>query len=176
MKHSLRTFASLVFAPAAAVALTGAASAGAGPHEIDSSIAIAKSSNRNEVHYAVTVDESCMPTGRAPVRGYWRMLEHGPDAVEPLDGSEQRAFGLERQESSGDHVEVTLRGLPTRTITIHTWRKPEGNCASSATMTIAGVTARIAGVYVKQKFLGVEYVQITGWAEGGAVVRERVTP
>ena len=42
-------------------------------------------------------------------------------------------------------------------------------------MSIAGVPARVANVYVRQKFLGVDYVLLTGWTSGGRVVRERIS-
>ena len=77
--------------------LSGAATASQAA-EISSGLVISKSSNKNQVHYAVQVDEACAPAGRSPVRPYWRMLERGGDATEPLVESELRAFGVERQD------------------------------------------------------------------------------
>lgn len=144
--------------------------------ELPSALVITKSSNRNEVHYAALVDESCPPAGPSPVRPYWRMLERGPLATEPLLESEQHRLGVERQEVIGDRIQFALRGMPTRPITVRTWRASDGRCTSSAEMTIAGVPARLAGVYVRQTLFGVDYVVFTGWSEEGAVVRERVSP
>ncbi len=45
---------------------------------------ISKSENKNQVQFAINVDERCAPIGEAPVFAYWRMLEKGPDATEPL--------------------------------------------------------------------------------------------
>jgi hypothetical protein len=143
--------------------------------EISSALAIAKSSNKNQVHYSVQVDDACAPTGAAPVHPYWRMLEKSPDATEPLGGMEQRAFGIARQDVEGDNVRISLRALPARPITIHTVRGNDGRCTSSASVTINGAPARIDNVYVKLKLFGVDYVQLTGIAEDGRVVRERLS-
>jgi hypothetical protein len=143
---------------------------------IPSAIVIAKSTNRNEVHYAVRVDETCAPGGPRPVSPYWRMLERGPDVTEPLSDSEQRVLGVERQQVTPAGIHLVLRGLRERTLTIHTWRAPDGRCTSSVDTTVAGVTARVASVYVKQKFFGVDYVLLTGISQEGAVVQERVVP
>ncbi len=155
---------SIFFVPRATSAASGS--------EISSALAIAKSNNKNQVHYAVQVDASCAPMSGAPVRAYWRMLEKSSDATESLSGSEERAFGIERQDIDGDAVRVVLRGLHSRTFTIHTWRTSDG-CAASTSTNIAGTPARIASVYVKLKLFGVDYVQLTGYGPDGAVVRER---
>ncbi len=149
----------------------------ASPGEIPSALSIAKSGNKNEVHYAVRVDDDCNPAGPSPVHPYWRMLERSPDATEPLAaGIEERAFGVESQSASGAEVRVVLRGLPSRDIVIHTNKAPDGACTSSATMTISGTRARVTSVFVKQKLLGVDYVEVVGAASNGAVVRERIKP
>jgi hypothetical protein len=159
----------------AAIAFTAQGSRANVSAEISSALAIAKSSNKNQVHYAVQVDDACAPTGAAPVRAYWRMLEKSPDATEPLGGMEQKAFGIARQDVDGDNVRIALRGLPARPITIHTTRGEGGKCTSSASATINGVPARIDNVFVKLKLFGVDYVQLTGITKDGAVVRERLS-
>jgi hypothetical protein len=142
--------------------------------EIASALSIMKSSNKNQVHYAVAVDDACMPAGAAPVHAYWRMLEKSPDATEALSRGEERAFGIEKQDVDRDGVRVVLRGLPARTITIHT-RADGGKCVASATTTISGVSARISSVFVKIKLFGVDYVQLTGLADDGTIVKERLS-
>lgn len=155
------------------VFVVNASDASAG--EIPSALAIAKSTNKNQVHYAVRVDGECNPAGPSPVHPYWRMLERSADATEPLAaGIEERAFGIERQSVDGDDVRFVLRGLPSRDIVIHTNKTPEGSCASSATMTIAGEHARVTSVFVKQKLFGVDYVELAGTAPSGAALRERI--
>ncbi len=143
--------------------------------ELPSVLAIAKSSNRNQVNYSVTVDDGCAPAGPTPVRPYWRMLERGPQATEPLSGSEERVLGVERQDVAGNRIQLALRGMPGRPITIETQRTADGRCSASAEMTISGVPARVASVYVKQKFLGIDYVLLTGFSEDGTTVRERLS-
>lgn len=144
--------------------------------EIPSAFSIAKSGNKNEVHYAVRVDETCNPSRSAPVRPYWRMLERSKDAVEPLSSTEERAFGVQRQDVDGDSVHLVLRGLPSRTITIRTTRNGDGGCDSTASMSVAGTSARIAGVFVKQSLFGVSYIQVDGQSANGELVRERIKP
>jgi hypothetical protein len=151
--------------------LSGTASAS---QAVPSALVITKSSNKNQVHYAVQVDDACVPDGPSPVYPYWRMLERGTGATEPLASDELRAFGVERQSVDRGGVHVVLRGMPARAIDIRTWRAADGTCASSASMTIAGVPARVANVYVRQKLFGIDYVLLTGWTPGGGVVRERI--
>ncbi len=50
-------------------------------HQLASVMVISKSSNRNQVHHAVTVDASCAPTGTSPVHPYWLLLERGPSVT-----------------------------------------------------------------------------------------------
>ena len=174
MKYLIHA-ASVLLLSSVTVALPSEAAA-APTTEIPSAFLIAKSGNKNQVHYAVHVNDTCAPSVSVPVRAFWRMLDRGPEATEPLDDSELRAFGIEHQDVGADRVAVTLRGLPSRVITIRTWRTPEGTCTSSASTTVAGVPARLASIYVKQKLFGVDYVLFTGWAADGAVVRERLSP
>ena len=104
-----------------AAGLAGSAGASQGA-EISSALVISKSGNKNQVHYAVQVDQACAPVGSAPVRPYWRMLERGASATEPLLESELRAFGIQRQSLVAGGVNVVLRGMPARSITILTSR------------------------------------------------------
>jgi hypothetical protein len=104
------------------------------------------------------------------------MLERGPSATEQLSGGEQRVLGVGRQDVAGHLVRVTLRGMPSRAITIETERGADGQCSSSAQTMIAGVSARLAAVYVQQRLFGIEYVLLSGWAEDGTAVRERIIP
>jgi hypothetical protein len=154
--------------------LSGAARASQAA-EISSALVISKSSNKNQVHYAVQVDQACAPVRGAPVRPYWRMLERGASATEPLGESELRAFGVERQSVVPGGVNLVLRGMPARSITILTSRGPDGACTASASMTISGIPARVSDVFVRQKLFGIDYVQVTGRTPGGDVVRERLS-
>jgi hypothetical protein len=145
--------------------------------ELPSVMVIAKSSNRNQVHYAVAVDESCGPAGPAPVHPYWRMLERGPSVTEPLQANEQRVLGVDHQEVSGDSVQFALTGMPGRQFTVHTLRAGDGRCASWVGTTIARTRARLAGIFVQQKLFGsVDYVLLKGTTDDGSTVSERVSP
>jgi hypothetical protein len=138
---------------------------------------IDKSSNRNQVHYALTVDASCAPVGTSPVHPYWQMLERGPSVTEPLEAREERVLGVEREEVSATGVRFALRGMPGRTFIVHTSSGDGRQCSSWVETTIAGSRARLAGVFVQQKLFGsVDYVKIEGTREDGAVVSERVKP
>jgi len=142
---------------------------------IESALFVSKSENKNQVHYGVRVDDTCTPLAHDPVFAYWRMLEKGPNATEPLLAREQRAYGIARQEVHGGTVRITLAALPARPITIHVARTESGTCASSAEVTIAGQAARLFNVHVALGFLRVDHLLVTGWAEpDGRVVRERI--
>lgn len=144
---------------------------------------ISKSENRNQVQYAVRVDEHCVPLGVAPVWAYWRMIEQGPTRTAPLLGREQPAYGaagqwiLERNPEGG-RIRLVLRAMPSRPIEIETTRGPAGACVGTSTMTIAGAPAHLFGVYAKLKWpIGVDYLLVEGWAlDGSHVVTERVSP
>ncbi len=175
--------ASLLFLAVSAALATGwaqAATSRADPatqrSELASVLVIAKSSNKNQVHYAALVDDTCAPAGQSPVRPYWLMLERGLGVVEPLSDGEQRVLGLEHQEVTAESIQFALRGMPTRTFTVHTSRAADGRCASWVGATIAGVPARVASVFVQQKLFGVDYVLLSGISEAGATVREQVRP
>jgi hypothetical protein len=145
--------------------------------EVRDALTITKSSNRNEVQYSVQVDEACAPTGNAPVRPYWRMLELGPGATAPLTDAELSVLGVDSQEVDGNRVQVTLKGFPGRRIAIETQRDVGGGCASSVQTTIAGVPAVVTAVHVKQRLFGlVDYVLLTGLSRDGKLVSERISP
>lgn len=146
-------------------------------HELASVMVVGKSSNRNEVHYALTVDESCAPVGTSPVRPYWLMLERGPSVTEPLQPREDRVLGVERQEVWASGVQFEVNGLPSRAFIVHTASEGGGRCSSWVETTIAGSRVRLGGVFVQQKLFGmVDYVKLEGTREDGVVVSERVKP
>jgi hypothetical protein len=147
-----------------------------GAREVPSAFLISKSENKNQVHYAVHVDRECMPLGSAPVVPYWRMLERSTSATEPLQGREQRIYGIERQEVAGSRVRVTLKALRTRPITITTSRDASGACTASTVATINGRAARLYNIHVALSPFGVSHLLVTGWADDGSIVRERVSP
>jgi hypothetical protein len=158
---------------------------------------IAKSENRNQVHYGVHLDSDCAPEGTAPVFAYWRMLERGPDAFEPLLPRELGAYGFGSEKiiergAHGGRVSITLAALASRPIVVqsHAVQPDEGlvtatareavhaTCAASATTTIGGVDAILTNVFVQLRWpFGVESLTLWGRAgRDGRVIRERIAP
>jgi Domain of unknown function (DUF4833) len=139
---------------------------------------VAKSENRNQVHYGVHLDASCAPVGPEPVFAYWRMLEHGPSATEPLLPREVGAYGLSEQRvldrsNDGGRLSLRLRALPARTVVVQTARRGEG-CVATATAVIGGVQANLDSVFVQLKWpFGVAHLVLSGHAlADGRPVRE----
>jgi hypothetical protein len=149
---------------------------------IPSAFFVAKSENRNQVHYGVRVDASCAPVGTQPVFVYWRMLERDPRATEPLLSREEGAYGLSEQRvldrgDDGGRVLVRLRALPDRSIAIATHRQ-EGACRAEATTVISGGPASLTRVFAQLRWpFGVDYLELAGRSlEDGHAVHERLTP
>jgi hypothetical protein len=167
----------------AAVALVGQVAGGdpAGG-AVASVFFVAKSENRNQVHYGVRLDAACAPAGAQPVFAYWRMLERGPRATEPLLSREQGAYGiagqwvLERREDGG-RVLVRLGALPDRSIAVQTSRR-DGGCHAEATTSIGGGPASLTRVFAQLRWpFGVDYLELAGRSlSDGRVVTERLSP
>ena len=148
-----------------------------GPYDVSSVVFVAKSENRNEVHYAIALDDRCVPAGAAPVFAYWRMRERGDAVVEPLLDREVRAYGVLSQRVEGSVVHARLRALGDRTIVFET-RREDGRCVARAVATVSGRRARLTSVYVKLGFpFRVDHLLVQGVAlDDGKTVRERVSP
>ena len=141
---------------------------------------IAKSENKNQVHYAVNVDANCHPIGTHPVYGYWRELELGPRAVSRLLDHEQRAYGLSeprlvRVTPTGGQIRVALRALPERPLLIDTFHQGK-SCAARTQVSIAGQSALLESIYVDLGFLfSVNYILVRGVrVADGAAVSEKI--
>ena len=147
-----------------------------GAHDIASAFSISKSENKNQVHFAVHVDDACRPATGSPVEPYWRMLERGPNVTEPLLQDEQRVYGIASQTIETSRVTIRLRALSSRPITIATWKEASGACSATATTVINGKTSRLYDVHVVLGPFGVRHVIVAGWADDGSVVREQISP
>jgi hypothetical protein len=141
---------------------------------------VAKSENKNQVHYAVRVDERCRPTGKAPVYAYWRDFEDGPKAVSPLLDHEQPAYGLTEPRAievgdSGGEVRIGMRGFPDRALRIVTFSQG-GECRARTFTPIQGEPAVLTSIYVELGFLfSVDYVLVRGVrVSDGRQVKEKV--
>ncbi|HXN33868.1 MAG TPA: DUF4833 domain-containing protein [Polyangiaceae bacterium] len=142
---------------------------------------IAKSENKNEVHYGIRLDEACRPAGDAPVFAYWRMFERGPLETEPLLAREEPAYGVSDQRAlkrneQGGSVFLTLNALPKRPIIIDSTTSG-ATCTATAKATIGGVPASLVSVFVQLRWpFGVDYLLLSGSASlDGRAVRERVS-
>lgn len=143
--------------------------------ELPNVMVISKSSNRNEVHYAARVDAQCAPATKAPVRAYWLMRERGTGVTESLTAREGRVLSIASQDVFANVIRFTIRGMPSRTFVAHVERDAGGACASWVETRIAGAEARLTGVYIKEKLLGVDYVLLSGRTAEGKSVQERLT-
>lgn len=145
---------------------------------VNSVFHIEKSENKNQVHYAITVDERCRPVGETPVRGYWREYEEGPTVVDVLQKHQQRAYGVTearvtRSDDGGD-VKLAMRALPDRPLRIATFREG-ARCRARAYTPIKGQPAVLTSIYVEIGFLSVDYLIMRGIrVSDGAEVQERV--
>ncbi|MCP3143536.1 DUF4833 domain-containing protein [Pyxidicoccus xibeiensis] len=143
----------------------------------DSAFFITRSTNRNQVHYGIRLDGDCKPQGAQPVHAYWRMLEKGETAVEPLLGRELPAYGLgdvQQVESTpkGWKVHVRLRAWPERVIGVDVFRE-NGRCAARAWTQLEGRPAQIDRIFVKTAWpTGVSYVLLSGTGADGRSVKE----
>jgi hypothetical protein len=143
---------------------------------VPSAFFIARSTNKNQVHYGVRVDEACNVVGEQPVYGYWRMFEKRGE-IEPILSMEMPAYGLadkqlvERRAGSTS-VHVKLRAFPDRPLVI-TVAKGERGCEGVATTPIAGKDARLHSIYVRLKWpFGIDYLLVRGVTQEGQHVQE----
>jgi len=144
---------------------------------------ISKSENHNYVQYVERLDASCSPSGNAPVFAYWRMLEHGPDAIEPLLAREQPAYGIASQtvvahRDGHGSVRVILHALPDAPLLVESWRDARGACEASARTPIAGIAARLFNVHAVLRWpFGVARLLVSGWSlADGHTVRDARSP
>jgi hypothetical protein len=134
---------------------------------ISSVFHIEKSENKNQVHYAVRVDEACRPIGQHPVYGYWRELERGPSVVSELLERERPAYGLAEprrieRHASGGQVQLSLRALPARPVLIELFQLA-ASCGARAIVAIKKQPAMLTSVYVDVGLLfSVNHVIVRG--------------
>lgn len=172
--------AAAFWAPALALGEASQASLLAASRPVASVFFIAKSENKNQVHYGVRVDAHCRLTGTEPVYGYWRDFEDGPNATSKLLGQEQPAYGVTRprkieNSAQGGKVLFGLRGFPDRSITIQTFSSA-GECKAWAMTEIKKQPAILRSLYVELGFLfSIDFVLLRGVRIGnGEPVQEKV--
>jgi hypothetical protein len=178
----LRRTKCVFWAVVAGVGLVSTRAAGDATHDVPSAFYVSKSENRNQVHYAVRLDDQCAPATAAPVHPYWRMLERDAHATEPLLSREVPAYGIAEQSivsrgERGGVVRVVLRALPSRPLLLTTFASGQ-TCAASASLVIGGTPATLTSIHVQLKWpWGVDYLLLTGRAlNDGHVVSEHLVP
>jgi hypothetical protein len=141
---------------------------------------IAKSENRNQVHYGVQVDAACRPVGAQPVYSYWREFKRGPEVTSRLLDLEQPAYGLSepryvRDTASGGQIRISLRALPRRPLIIDVFRSA-GHCAARTVIAIDQQAAVLTSIYVDIGFLfSVNYALVQGIrVADGRLVQEKI--
>ena len=149
--------------------------------EVPSAFFIAKSENRNQVHFAVAVDDRCAPRGDEPVSPRWWMLEAGPGVTEPLGSWEHSAYGVASQRvltrsAAGGSVALSLQALPARRLVITTSARGDGSCAATVTAHIAGANASLESVWVELGLLHVAWIRLQGRTSEGQPISEKVSP
>jgi hypothetical protein len=167
---------------ALAVRAAGATEAVRGAIDVATVLYVGKSENRNQVHYGIHLDSRCAPAGDSPVFAYWRMLERGPTATEPLLWREERAYGLASQTvlargPEGGSVEVKLFAVPARPLRFES-RADGSGCVASAVTTVGGVPAVLSSVFVQLRWpFGVSSLTLLGQTlDDGKPVREKLRP
>lgn len=174
----MRSVSSKVLGGALLVAIVSRASlASAATTTIPTTFFISKSENKNQVHYAIDVDESCKPVGATPMHAYWRDLEKGPNVTSPVLGREQPAYGIKFQKilTVGDRkiVEMAVRGLPSRIVHVET-KAVDGKCIADTRSVINGETVQLLEVFLKIGFLSVDYARFIGRSATKGLVSEDV--
>lgn len=136
------------------------------PRDPKSVFLVAKSENKNQVHYGVKLDDGCNVVGANPIYGYWRMLERNGE-IEPILSREVRAYGIDpaqRVEKTGEATTIyaRLNAIPDRLLRI-TVARTAGRCEAQATMSIAGADAHLRLIYIRLAWpFGVDYILLRG--------------
>ncbi|MCK8503149.1 DUF4833 domain-containing protein [Myxococcus fulvus] len=162
----------------AALALIPSLAAAEPSPQEPSAFFLSRSENRNQVHYAVRLDEACHPVGNKPVRVYWRMLERGESEVEDLLGVEQPAYGLEDAQQveltpDGGRVRIRLRAFADRPIDLTTTQVQGGGCAVQAWTKFSAGPAQLLHIFVKTSWpLSVDFVRLDGLGADGRTQTE----
>lgn len=141
---------------------------------------IAKSENKNQVHYGVKVDSECKPVGPRPIYGYWRELERGPKITSPLLDHEQRAYGVNEPRSirlreNSAEILVSLRAFPERPLIVQVFRSGD-RCVARTVMQITRQPALLQSIYIDIGFLfSINYAMLSGVrVQDGHAVQEKL--
>lgn len=161
-----------------ATAARAASAPSFGPNDVRTLFLIAKSDDRDEVHYGIHLDKDCLPVGAEPVFAYWQQIEQGPNVVEELNALDRTVYGIDRQNVAkraldDSVVTMAINAASDRTVTIGV-RRQNGACVAEPMGLISGTRAQLERIFVHiAGFLRVDWVEIRGSANGRVIV-ERV--
>jgi len=178
----MRRFA--IVAAVLAVAAVAEADVAFDRHDVQTIFFIDKSDDHNRVDYGIHLDTSCHPASGSPMEVYWREFENGHDGhvTHGLNMFEGPVYGVGSQRvaesrDDGMTMDIVIRALSSRHLSVRTARRPTGGCQAQAITTIAGTQAYLDHVHLT---LGdgagsLRFADIYGTAvDGGAQVHEHV--
>lgn len=148
-------------------------------NDVPSLFHIAKSENKNQVHFAAKLDARCQFVhDDEPVLAYWRDREVSATATSELTMFEEPAYGLGEIERIDDgRARVALRALPGRPIELEVYRTGDGRCAGRAIAVVGGERARLREVFVQLDGWSIEYVVVQAQrVRDGVLIEERLQP
>lgn len=155
-----------------------------GAFDVQTVFSIRKSDNRDEVQYALQLDERCRPRSREPVFGYWRVFEQGePPPLLSFSWLDETAYGIVQQQVAAPGpegvsvVSIMIRAANKRVLELTPVSNPAGGCRVEVRTTVLGQRALLQGIFVKLALPFVEYVELRGVAVAdGTSLVERVKP
>lgn len=152
-----------------------------GPHDVRSVFHVAKSENKNQVHYALHLDADCRPMGKRPVFAYWQRLREGKRVDGQLEGLGTTVYGasdeqkVTRHESGSSSVEMYVKALKAVRINIEIHKTPQG-CRAIPYTSILKQRARLSHAFLQLGAWGltVKYVDVVGFrVSDGQRIAER---
>lgn len=149
-----------------------------GPWDVRSAFHIAKSENKNEVHFAIRLDEQCRLVGDEPVVAYWRDREVSEVETSELLFIERPAYDVGKVKVvSPRHVRFVLRAIPQRAVDLEVVKADDGRCVARAIAKIGGEAARLRRIFVELSGWSVDYLTIRAERlRDGVLLEERVVP
>jgi hypothetical protein len=151
-----------------------------GPSDVRSVFYVAKSENKNQVHYALRLDSACRPLTKKPVFAYWRRHRDSGSVDAPLEGAGVRVYGASDDQkvqvaASGGSVEMYVKALKRVRIQIRIEKTAKG-CTATPMVTILKERARLSYAFLQLGRFGltVKHVDVIGFRErDGKRITER---
>ena len=143
---------------------------------------IERNKNKNQVHYAITLNSVCKPNGNKPIYAYWLDLEAKKPVISKIRWYEQKAYGIKVQKNiPPNQFSMILYAFPKQNIYVTFFLDEKTKrCKAIASTTILNKQALLYKMYVfaKTKFLipSVQYVDVFGKLPNGSLIKERLLP